>query len=62
MGSPRREIPLTWKHRKNVGTGRYCKLAGFGETGEFVTLWQKGTGFVYYETPLGPLCGAFSSW
>ena len=62
MSSRRREIPLIWKHRKNVGTGRYCKLADFGETEEFVTLWQEGTGFVYDVTPLGPLCGAFSSW
>ncbi len=44
------------------GTGRYCKLDGFGEIEEYVTVWQEGEGFVYDVTPLGPLTNAFSSW
>lgn len=47
---------------KNIGAGRYCKLADFGEIEEFVTLWQEGTGFIYDVTPLGPLCEAYSCW
>ena len=45
-----------------VGAGRHCKLDGFGEIDEYITVWQEGSGFVYDVTPLGPLNRAFSSW
>ncbi|GAB5382626.1 MAG: hypothetical protein Alis3KO_30210 [Aliiglaciecola sp.] len=45
-----------------LGAGRYCKLDGFGEIEEYITVWQEGTGFVYDVTPLGPLDRSFSSW
>lgn len=45
-----------------LGAGRYCKLDGFGEIEEYITVWQEGEGFVYDVTPLGPLHQSFSSW
>lgn len=46
----------------DIGAGRYCKLEGFGEIEEYITVWQEAEGFVYNVTPLGPLHKAFSSW
>ena len=45
-----------------VGAGRHCKLDGFGEIDEYLTVWQEGSGFVYDVTPLGPIDKAYSSW
>ncbi len=45
-----------------VGHGRHCKLDGFGEIDEHITIFEEGQGFVYDVTPLGPLDQAFSSW
>ncbi len=48
--------------RQQVGAGRYCKLADFGEIEEYITRWEEGTGFVYNVTSLGPLTNGLSSW
>jgi len=48
--------------KSGVGTGRYCKIEGFGSIEESVTEWQEGKGFVYTVTPLGPLDASQSSW
>jgi len=50
------------EQKSGVGTGRYCKIEGFGSIEESVTEWHEGKGFVYTVTPLGPLDASQSSW
>ncbi len=48
--------------RQQVGAGRYCELADFGQIEEYITRWDEGQGYVYDVTPVGPLINGLSSW
>lgn len=47
---------------QEIGAGRHCLLDGFGEIDEYILDWEKGSGFTYDVTPLGPLTNASSRW
>ncbi len=47
---------------EGVGTGRHCKVVGFGDIEEYITDWHEGKGFAYSVSALGPFAKSNSSW